>query len=454
MPYRQEIKNNLENPKGLETLFLEALQLQEADQFKSDLETCLADHPNALLLQAWHFRLSGSTSELKTLTHIPSVEKQTTAPSTNLAAGVNWKLALPLALLNGVLFWVLTVDSLNITNDAPLLLVLAAPVAALIIIAYLVSSAGRDTRRAALIGAGLVILSAAALLLRRYVAVRSADDYLILMIPHLALLAWAAVGVYLTGRSPTAGNSFAFLSKSLEVFLVGGVYLIAGVALGAVTLGMFAALSVELPEALMRLIAAGGAGLLPVVAVATIYNPLEEPQNQDFKGGLSKFINLLMRLLLPLTLGVLIVYILVIPFNFLQPFQNRDVLIVYNIMLFGIMGIIVGATPLNLDELTPRLASLLQKGILILAVLGTLVSLYALSAILYRTATAAITINRLTTIGWNTINIALLIAVINQLARKRSLPWNEGIKAVYRLGAYAYLAWTVIIILAAPFLFR
>ncbi len=98
----------------------------------------------------------------------------------------------------------------------------------------------------------------------------------------------------------------------------------------------------------MRLIAAGGAGLIPVIAVATIYDPLAEPKDQDFTQGLSKFIGTMMRLLLPLTLGVLVVYIFVIPFNFFQPFQNRDLLIIYNAMLFAIMGLLVGATPISL----------------------------------------------------------------------------------------------------------
>ncbi len=124
-------------------------------------------------------------------------------------------------------------------------------------------------------------------------------------------------------------------------------------AFGGITVGMFAALSINLNQVLIRLITAGGAGLIPVIAVATIYDPLAEPKDQDFNQGLSKFIGTMMRLLLPLTLVVLVVYIIVIPFNFLQPFENRDVLIIYNGMLFAIMGLLVGATPIDLEELSP-----------------------------------------------------------------------------------------------------
>ncbi len=265
-----------------------------------------------------------------------------------------------------------------------------------------------------------MILAAAALLLHQFVSIKNADDYLILLVPHLALSAWAGVGVVLVGRAAAAKNSFAYLVKSLEIFIVAGIYLIAGMVLGGITLGMFAALSVELPEVIMRLIAAGGAGLIPLIAVVTIYNPLAEPIDQDFAQGLSKFTGTLMRLLLPLALGVLVVYIFVIPFNFLQPFQNRDVLIIYNAMLFAIMGLIVGATPIDLADLSPRLGSNLRKGILALAILATLVSIYALSAIFYRTVTDAITINRLTMIGWNIINTALLVMMILRMLKDRT----------------------------------
>jgi hypothetical protein len=189
-------------------------------------------------------------------------------------------------------------------------------------------------------------------------------------------------------------------------------------------------LSITLPDVLIRLIAAGGAGLIPVIAVVTIYDPTVEPEEQDFKQGLSRFIGTMMRLLLPLTLGVLVIYILIIPFNFLEPFQNRDVLIVYNIMLFAIMGLLVGATPIELSDLSPRLQTALRSGILAVAGLAVLVSLYALSALIYRTAGGGITINRLTMLGWNVINISLLLLLLTSQLRTDQRPWNEHLKGI------------------------
>ena len=98
------------------------------------------------------------------------------------------------------------------------------------------------------------------------------------------------------------------------------------------------------------------------MAVASVYDPTKSPSEQDFDQGLSKFIATMMRLLLPLTLGVLTIYLLVIPFNFLAPYENRELLIVYNLMLFAIMGLLLGVTPIRGDDLSPRLQKWLRRG--------------------------------------------------------------------------------------------
>jgi hypothetical protein len=443
MAYTTEIQANQDNPQGLEALFQAARRQRATAQFTADLLACYSAEPDNRLYAAWYYRLEGK-------------------PEDKVKEGANWKLAIPLAAANGLVLWALSAPALTTPNGAPYLAWLAAPVTALFVMAFLTLTSGKNQRRAVLLGVELAVVTGVCMLLDTFVAQQTSEYYEILLVPHLALLAWASIGVCLigvrssaaTGAANGAANRFAFLVKSIDVFVTGGVYLIAGVAFGAITLGMFAALSIEPPEVLMRLIAAGGAGLIPVIAVATIYDPLLDPQDQDFKQGLSRFIATLMRLLLPLTLGVLVIYLFVIPFNFLEPFKNRDVLIVYNAMLFAIMGLLVGATPLNLEEVSPRLGQALRWGILAVAILAVLVSLYAISALLYRTIDGGPTINRLTMLGWNVINIALLVVLIIRQLGKGAQAWNERIKGVFSQGAYAYVVWSLFVVLVMPLIFR
>ncbi|RPI86720.1 MAG: hypothetical protein EHM41_07545 [Chloroflexi bacterium] len=438
MLYLQEIRDNKNNPQQLEALFQAACGRRETGRFSADLNACYSDEPDNLLLQAWYYRLQSTIEE----------------PRRWEGISANWKLAIPLAILNGLTLWALSAPGLTFIHEMPWLALLAAPITAGFVIAFLALTTRWNYQRSLAVSIALALIVTAAILFTYLVAIRTSMDYQILAALHLALLAWAGVGVALVGWVSDNDNRFAFLMKSLEVFIVGGVYLIAGMIFGGITLGMFEALSIELPEVMMRLIAAGGAGLLPVIAVVTIYDPFAEPKNQDFTQGLSKFIGTMMRLLLPLTLGVLVVYIFVIPFNFFQPFKNRDLLIIYNAMLFAIVGLLVGATPINLGEISPRLGSALRSGIIAVSGLATLVSLYSLSAIIYRTVTGAITINRLTMMGWNVINITLLVLILIRLLGSSAQPWNERIKAVFSLGAVFYVSWSLFVILVMPLIFR
>jgi hypothetical protein len=161
-----------------------------------------------------------------------------------------------------------------------------------------------------------------------------------------------------------------------------------------------------------------------------------------------------MRLMLPLTLLVLVVYLVVIPFNFSEPYRNRETLIVYNVMLFAVMGLLVGATPVQETDLTAKYHRTLRTGILAVAVLATLVSLYALSATVYRTARGGFTVNRLTVIGWNGINIGILALLVYKQLREGADRWLATLHATFGWGMRAYAVWTTFLLLFIPLLFR
>jgi hypothetical protein len=271
---------------------------------------------------------------------------------------------------------------------------------------------------------------------------------------HLPLLAWAGVGARLVADHRDPASRFAFLIKSLEAFIMGGLFAIAGGLFTAITFGLFDALNIDFPIVVQRLFIAGGAGLIAVVAPAVIYDPTLPPGEQPFEQGLSKLVALLMRVLLPFTLVVLVVYLAFIPFNFREPFENRDVLIIYNGMLFAVIALLVGATPVSLVDLSPRVARWLRLGIVAVAALALIVSLYALAAILYRTAQDRLTPNRLAFIGWNVTNIGLLILILLIQGRTAAGRWLHGLFRAYSAATVAYTVWTLAMVLALPWLFR
>jgi len=439
MKYIQPIRDIQSDPQQMEALYQSVLRENGALEFAADLIYCYKANRDNVLLAAWYYRLQETPTEKAELAR----------------KVVNWQLAIPIALITAFCFWILSDHRFTFSEGGmPHLLLLWTPLSTLGVLAYLALTSGKNLRRALYIAFGLAAMVVITFFMIGFIGDRYRDHFQILGILHLGLLSWIAVGLYVLGFNSTPPQRFAFLMRSLEVFITGGVYTVVGMIFAQITLQLFGALSINLDEIYLRLIFAGGSGLLPIMAVVSIYDPHVMPLDQDFKQGLSRFTATMMRLLLPLTLIVLIIYIFVIPFNFLEPFRNRDVLIVYNIMLFAVMGLLIGATPVFAEDVSPKVNRWLGRGVMAVAVLTVVINLYALSAILYRTFNDELTINRLMIIGWNVINISILIAAIVSIWRGKLEEWAEKVKVVFSRGSVAYLVWCLFVLIVIPLVFR
>jgi hypothetical protein len=433
-----EIRAAGANPRKLEQLYQAAREKGQTDISQSAFQACYEADSNNLLYAAWFYRF-----------------QQIADDSAKPRYSVNWIAAVPLSILTGLIFWALSdVERLIVLDEIPHLLLWWSPIVTMSALIFLALTARNNFGRALALGLGLLATTAYAIVLAPALDPPwMIDQYIVLVAIHIPLLCWIALGISVMGFNSSTEDRFAFLKKSIEVMVVAGLYLIAGIIFGAITLGMFQALSISLPDIWLRLIVAGGFGLLPVMAVATVYDPGKLPSEQDFDQGLSQFVSTMMRLLLPLTLGVLAIYIIVIPFFFLEPYENRDVLIVYNLMLFGIIGLLLGATPIRGDDLSPTLQKWLRIGIIVVAILAVLISIYALSATVFRTVEGGLTLNRLTIIGWNIINITILLWLIYKQFKDGREKWIESMQSVFSLAANAYMVWGLFLLVAVPLIF-
>ncbi|HEV7127019.1 MAG TPA: hypothetical protein VGN32_06210 [Ktedonobacterales bacterium] len=434
--YLAAIRDARNDPRQLEQLYQEARGRHSAARFAAALATCYQEAPQDLLYAAWYFRL-----------------EQTAESDLPARLSASWRVAIPLALLLGLIFWGLSAPQLLVLGQIPVLALLALPVTGLALIWFLALTARRGYVTAVVLSLALVAVTSYALAIPTFKGAITQRDYLTLMVAHLPLLAASAIGIWLLWRGASARNCFAFLTKSIESIGTAGVYVIAGGVFVGLTYGLFQALSIELDPLVIRLLVAGGVGLIPVVAVASVYDPTRTPSEQDFRRGFGKILTVLMQALLPLTLLVLLVYLAVIPFNFARPFTNRDVLIVYNVGLFAIMGLLVGVTPIAAREFPARFLPLLRIGIQLVAGLALLVGMYALAAIVYRTTQGQLTMNRVTVIGWNTINIGILAVLLVKQFTAKADGWIEAVHAVARGGAVAYVIWGLALTLALPWIF-
>jgi hypothetical protein len=275
------------------------------------------------------------------------------------------------------------------------------------------------------------------------------DDIASLSALHLPLVAFGAIGVALTTAYPDpARQCYAFLVKSAETVLTGGIYLAAGILFVGLTYGIFEALGVTLPEDYLQAAAAWGIGAIPVLALASVYDPTVRPASQDWNTGLSRILRILTQLILPLALVVLVIYVFwFVPAYFWKPFQEREVLIVYNATIFAILVLLTLVVSGSPRERSARHDTYLRYAVMALGGLTLLLNVYALVAIISRIYEFGPTPNRYAVLGWNTVTLLMLAVVGIQLGRRRLDPWvdvlRESIARVSLLAA-AWALWAIV----------
>jgi hypothetical protein len=447
MSYLETVRNLSADPEGLERAYGQAVRSGAEAEFAEAIEGQYAQSGENLLLAAWHYRFAYAAKQVK-------------------GRVIQWGWALPVGLLNGLLLWLLS-DGERFTLETvvpqsgddffliPLVTLLAAPITALAMALFLTLAGKRPWVRIGGAAVGLALAIGYVLLtFRQILPIPFQQQYVSLMALHIGLLSWAAVGLVALGGERDAANRFAVMFKSLETAIVAALLGGAWGIFTAITFGLFAALNVEVSEPMMRLFVAGGGGMVAIVALALTYDPARKPVDQPFDEGLSKLVALLLRLLLPLAVVVLAVYLCFIPFNWRAPLYNREVLITFNALLFAVIGLLLGATPVREDELGERGRLWLRRGVIALAALALVISLYALAAILYRTLNDRLTPNRLVFVGWNVVNIVILAALLIGQARANRGSWVAAVHHAFARGAVLYIAWSLLALVALPWLFR
>jgi hypothetical protein len=440
MNLKSQIEGARGDAAGLERLYKQALVAGNEAAFKEAIRRCAGEHPDNVLFSAWAYRLD----VLPPPPPVVGPEGQTV----NQSQTRRWWTAVATSVVLGVVYALFARDRspIPIPSEAdPLFWIGWGPLTALGILFYL-AMVDRSERRIYRY-AGLAVIPIAV-----YTAVTAwsrTDDIAILSALHLPFVAWAAIGAALTlGHPDPARQCYAYLVKSAETVLVGGIYFAAGAIFLGLTYGIFAVLGINLPQDDLQTVAAWGIGAIPVLALASVYDPMAAPVAQDWTTGLTRILRILTQLILPLALGVLVVYVFwFVPAYFWRPFQEREVLIVYNATILAILVLLTVVVSGPVDERSPRQDTILRYAVQALVGLILFLNVYALAAIASRTFNFGLTPNRYAVLGWNIVTLLMLAVVGIRQWRGRSDPWvyifRESIARVSVL-AVAWALWVLI----------
>lgn len=293
----------------------------------------------------------------------------------------------------------------------------------------------------------LVIIVAAILISVFYMNLlpdNSGSDTLQLACIHMPLFLWAVLGFTFVGDNwRSCQKRLDFLRYNGDLIVLTTIILIAGAILTGITIGLFSLIEVNINEFYFEYIVIGGLAASPIIGT---YLVLTNPHL------VNKVSPIIAKVFTPLVLITLVVYLLVVIGIGKDPYNDRDFLLVFNMLLIGVMAIILFSIVETSSNTESKIGTLLLFG---LSIVTVLINGIAISAILFRISTWGITPNRLAVLGGNLLFFANLLLVTFRLfkaIKDKNEIWNVEKSIASFLPIYSL--WTFIVSFVFPLLFK
>jgi hypothetical protein len=263
---------------------------------------------------------------------------------------------------------------------------------------------------------------------------------------HLPLFFWALLGFVYTGaRSLSHWEKRPdFLRYNGDLIVMTSLLSSAVMALSGITMGLFSLIGLQIEEFYLEWILLIELSACPLVATYIL----------DINPNLvNKVSPIIARIFSPLVLVTLVGYLIGIAWASKDPFNDREFLLLFNILLIGVLAIVF----FSLVEL-PRAAA--GKGALLitllLSVVTIIVNYIALLAILYRISSWGFTPNRVAVLGANILFFVHLILIALQLFKQYRKKEVEfwAIEKVIAVFLPFYAGWALFVAMVVPFIFR
>jgi len=210
-----------------------------------------------------------------------------------------------------------------------------------------------------------------------------------------------------------------------------------------ITLALFELLKMDIQTFYFEQIAVWALAAMPMLSTYLIQN------NPDLVNKISPTIA---KIFTPIVFVTLLVFLVTLFYTGKSIYNDRNFLLVFNIVLIGVIAIIL----FSLTEATNNTSSKFNLIILFgLAILAIIANTIALSAISFRLSEYGISPNRIAVLGANLLVFIHLLFVsyglFNNLKGKSSI---QKIEADIALFIPAYAVWAAFVTFAMPFIFK
>lgn len=232
------------------------------------------------------------------------------------------------------------------------------------------------------------------------------SDTLTLSCMHLPILVWSMVGYAYTGNKlKNLEKRLAFLRFSGDLTVMSAILALAGGLFTIITIGLYEMIGMDIKDFYVSYVVAWGVPAIPIVATLLVFN---------YPMLIGRVSPIIAKIFTPFVCLTLLIFLGVVIANGKDPFNDREFLVVFNLLLIAVMSIIL----FSISDISKEGKSRSQIFILIILSLLTLITNgIAFSAIVYRIVTYGFTPNRLAVMGSNLIMLFNLMGITYQLIR-------------------------------------
>ncbi len=268
-------------------------------------------------------------------------------------------------------------------------------------------------------------------------------DTLILACIHLPLILWGLLGTSYSGPDLLNWKKrLSFLRFNGEAAVMSVLLGIAGVLMTGITIGLFDLIGIKIEEFYFNYVVAFG---LPAVAIFGTYLTHTNPQL------VNKVSPVIAKIFSPLVLLMLVIYLVAIAITGKDPYNDREFLLLFNLLLVGVMALIF----FSVAESSDKEAN--SSGVwilLLLSIVTVVVNVIALSAITFRISEWGITPNRLAVLVSNVLILVHLLMVIGKLYKTvtKKSPLSEVGRSIVMYFP-VYFIWAVLVVFIFPLVF-
>lgn len=260
---------------------------------------------------------------------------------------------------------------------------------------------------------------------------------------HLPLMLWCLYGlIFIDFNKSDKSIRIDYLKHNGELAILIAVLAIAGGILTVVTFQLFSVIDLSIEKFYSNYIIILGLVSVPIIATFI---------TRKYPFIANKIAPVIANIFSPLVLITLVIYLIAIAITGKDPYNDRDFLLVFNLMLLGVMGIIVFSIS---EASTGKRQRFNEMTLFMLSIVTLLIDLIALSAIIYRIGEFGFTPNKTAVLGSNLlifINLLLItIDLFNVNFKNKEIKKVENTIAGY-LPIYAI--WTVFMVFIMPFIF-